>query len=346
LTTDNTGNVVARQLYDAWGNIRASASSGTMPTDIGYTGQRLDISTGLMYYRARYYASSLGRFMSADTIVPSASDPQQLNRYAYARGNPVRYTDPTGHYIFEDDPNEGLVYDADRVQRHFGVKVRLRESDESWVRDTGHHPTDAEFIGAMFSRPLMALIAVLAPEATVGAGSLLCSNGARCVTGAVNSATNFFGSLAGQRVTGKIDFLDAMTAAGAGFFSGYVMPTSPGQAALTYGLAGGAQQIASDVLHGRDVSPGLVLLNSGLSAGFGSRFGVYTPDKQLLQASVSEIWKAGQGSTTAAASITFKNLVNAWRYVPNTITFGNFMRSMITSAASNGIPNLLVNLTQ
>jgi RHS repeat-associated protein len=163
LTTDASGNVVARQLYDAWGNIRASASSGTMPTDIGYTGQRLD-ATGLMYFRARYYASSLGRFVSADTQVLSPSDPQQLNRYAYARGNPVRYTDPTGHYIFEDDPNEGLVYDADRVQRHFGVKVRLRESDESWVRDTGHHPTDAEFVGTIASPPLLALGAALLPE--------------------------------------------------------------------------------------------------------------------------------------------------------------------------------------
>jgi RHS repeat-associated protein len=163
LTTDASGTLVARQLYDAWGNIRASASSGTMPTDIGYTGQRLD-ATGLMYFRARYYASSLGRFVSADTLVPSPSDPQQLNRYAYARGNPVRYTDPTGHYIFEDDPNEGLVYDADRVQRHFGVRVRLRESDESWVRDTGHHPTDAEFVGAMLSRPFMALGGALLPE--------------------------------------------------------------------------------------------------------------------------------------------------------------------------------------
>jgi RHS repeat-associated protein len=163
LTTDQNGSVVARQLYDAWGNIRASAASGTMPTDIGYTGQRLD-ATGLMYFRARYYAQGIGRFLSADTLVPSASDPQQLNRYAYARGNPVRYTDPTGHYIFEDDPNEGLVYDAERVKKYFGVDVRLRESNESWVRDTGHHPTDAEFIGTFFGVPLIALGGALLPE--------------------------------------------------------------------------------------------------------------------------------------------------------------------------------------
>ncbi len=39
----------------------------------------------------------LGRFVSADTIVPSPGDPQNLNRYSYVRNSPVKYTDPTGH---------------------------------------------------------------------------------------------------------------------------------------------------------------------------------------------------------------------------------------------------------
>ncbi len=100
LTTNASGTSIARQLYDAWGNIRVGASTGSMPTDIGYTGQRLDASTGgLMFYNARYYAPSLNRFISADTMVPSPSDPQQLNRYAYTRNNPVKYTDPSGHCL-------------------------------------------------------------------------------------------------------------------------------------------------------------------------------------------------------------------------------------------------------
>jgi hypothetical protein len=39
----------------------------------------------------------LGRFMAADSIVPGWGDPQSLNRYSYVLGNPLRYTDPTGH---------------------------------------------------------------------------------------------------------------------------------------------------------------------------------------------------------------------------------------------------------
>ena len=43
------------------------------------------------------YSPVLGRFLSADTIVPSPGNPQDLNRYSYSRNNPLRYRDPSGH---------------------------------------------------------------------------------------------------------------------------------------------------------------------------------------------------------------------------------------------------------
>jgi hypothetical protein len=39
----------------------------------------------------------VGRFISADSIVPSPSDPQDFNRYSYVGNNPLKYIDPTGH---------------------------------------------------------------------------------------------------------------------------------------------------------------------------------------------------------------------------------------------------------
>jgi hypothetical protein len=48
----------------------------------------------------------INHFLSADTIVPGYSDPQNLNRYSYVRNNPLRYNDPTGH-MADYGGNEG-----------------------------------------------------------------------------------------------------------------------------------------------------------------------------------------------------------------------------------------------
>ena len=76
--TDDTGTAVYEASYDPWGNVRAS--TGTADTDRLYTGQRFDAATGLYYYNARYYDSTLARFISPDTIVPGVGDPQAWNR--------------------------------------------------------------------------------------------------------------------------------------------------------------------------------------------------------------------------------------------------------------------------
>lgn len=52
-----------------------------------------------MYYGARWYDSSLGRFAQADSIVPLQQGVQAWDRYAYTNNNPIRYTDPSGHCI-------------------------------------------------------------------------------------------------------------------------------------------------------------------------------------------------------------------------------------------------------
>lgn len=39
---------------------------------------------------ARLCNADIGRFISADTIVPGAGNPQALNRYSYALNSPLR----------------------------------------------------------------------------------------------------------------------------------------------------------------------------------------------------------------------------------------------------------------
>jgi len=67
-----------------------------MQTDKLFTGQR-DTGLGIYYFNARFYSPKLGRFLSADTVVSSYANPQDLNRFSYVLNNPLRYIDPTGH---------------------------------------------------------------------------------------------------------------------------------------------------------------------------------------------------------------------------------------------------------
>ncbi|HOV48080.1 MAG TPA: RHS repeat-associated core domain-containing protein [Anaerolineae bacterium] len=63
-----------------------------------FLGQREETPPGCYDYGARPYDPALGRFLQADTLVPDPANPQSLNRYAYTLNNPLRYTDPSGHY--------------------------------------------------------------------------------------------------------------------------------------------------------------------------------------------------------------------------------------------------------
>jgi RHS repeat-associated protein len=92
--------------FHPYGGIRWSQSGGnaispTSSTRRTYTGQ-YDIgfwAGSLMHYNARQYSPYLNRFIQPDTIVPDPGNQQALNRYSYALGNPLKYTDPSGHTV-------------------------------------------------------------------------------------------------------------------------------------------------------------------------------------------------------------------------------------------------------
>jgi RHS repeat-associated protein len=94
-------SVVGQQWYHPFGTVRAT--SGSLPTDYGFTGERRHAATGWMQLGVRWLDPETGRFTSADTIVPEPGNPQTLNRYAFVLGNPLKYRDPTGHLACIDD---------------------------------------------------------------------------------------------------------------------------------------------------------------------------------------------------------------------------------------------------
>jgi RHS repeat-associated protein len=101
---------------DPFGNLGASyqnmpfgefvvAGQSLGSTEHFFTGKERDTESGLDNFGKRYYASTMGRFMSPDPMMimkQKFTDPQQWNMYSYTRNNPLRFTDPTGMYVCAD----------------------------------------------------------------------------------------------------------------------------------------------------------------------------------------------------------------------------------------------------
>ena len=66
----NDGTLVGELLrYEPFGDTRGTQPSSDI-TDRGFTGHRENRDIGLTYMNARYYVPEIGRFASADTLVP------------------------------------------------------------------------------------------------------------------------------------------------------------------------------------------------------------------------------------------------------------------------------------
>ena len=105
--TNGAGQVVERHDYLPFGE---ECTTGTCSSNPGlnggqprkFTGKERDAETGLDYFGARYYGSRIGRFTTTDpayALQENLLDPQRWNKYAYARNNPLKYTDPDGRLI-------------------------------------------------------------------------------------------------------------------------------------------------------------------------------------------------------------------------------------------------------
>ncbi|MFE7077104.1 SpvB/TcaC N-terminal domain-containing protein [Streptomyces sp. NPDC057620] len=95
LETDDAGQVISYQEYHPYGTPAyrsATTGPGLHPQRYRFVGTERDEETGLDAMGARYYASWLGRWTSADP----AGFADGPNRYAYCRNTPLMQKDPTG----------------------------------------------------------------------------------------------------------------------------------------------------------------------------------------------------------------------------------------------------------
>ena len=55
-----------------------------------------------MDYRARFYSSTVMRFIQPDPLIPGLANPQGLNRYSYVLNLHISLNDPTGYVACEE----------------------------------------------------------------------------------------------------------------------------------------------------------------------------------------------------------------------------------------------------
>ncbi len=91
---DGGGNLVTRYNYDPYG--RVTKISGTVDSDMLYTGHYRHAPSGLHLTLYRAYSSDLARWLSPDPIGEAGG----VNLYGYVDNNPVNLWDPLGLFLW------------------------------------------------------------------------------------------------------------------------------------------------------------------------------------------------------------------------------------------------------
>ena len=168
-----------------------------------------DSATGLDYAINRYYASGMGRFLSADPYQASGgpADPQSWNRYAYVQNDPANFIDPKGMYLCvpgvtcalemagsgAGNDGMGVVNEGDASPKegsgvgHDPVRSECDRSDPTNKRALDFidaHRADAAKIGAAAGISAQFALAVAAEETLWGTRGIIMPPG---------NTNNFFG---------------------------------------------------------------------------------------------------------------------------------------------------------
>lgn len=114
--TDETGNTITEQNYDAWGRRRNPNTwqyngLNSIPTWLyrGFTGHEHLPQFDLVNMNGRMYDPILSRMLSVDPVLQDPASTQAHNKYSYALNNPLKFTDPSGYFTIGGAANSTLT---------------------------------------------------------------------------------------------------------------------------------------------------------------------------------------------------------------------------------------------
>jgi RHS repeat-associated protein len=134
LLTAVNQSIVDNLDYEPFGQQTTGASATTHK----FTGKERDTESGLDNFGARYNASSIGRWMSPDTI--NVTDERllnpvnTLNKYIYGGNNPLKYVDPDGRDIT-------IFYDHGGAAGHIMLAAYNQQNGDFAFLSVGHSNT-------------------------------------------------------------------------------------------------------------------------------------------------------------------------------------------------------------
>ncbi len=102
----------------------------------------MDDGSGLLSMRARHYCTRTHAFLSQDAVTGTLQDPSTFNRYAYARGNPLTYVDPSGNVIDIIWDAGVTLWDTGQLIGHTAAAIRTGKWDKQTFKQ------DAKDIGS------------------------------------------------------------------------------------------------------------------------------------------------------------------------------------------------------
>ncbi len=144
--SDENGEVVIKYDYDVFGKTYVETLSGSIAIENYkgndysnyrlFTGREWDGEIDLYYYRARFYDSEIGRFISRDPIVVK----DDVNLYAYVGNSPVMFVDVMGLEktlkLIVDIFNEKWEYfEKMNIFKDFSIKSLLILSNPLLLQD-------------------------------------------------------------------------------------------------------------------------------------------------------------------------------------------------------------------
>ena len=137
--TDQDGYLWQSYRYDAFGN--ATFGSPQYDNEYTFNGESYNPNIHSQYLRARYYDTVKGSFLTEDSYLGDIRNPLTLNRYSYCIGNPLFYSDPSGHWMTQTEQR--------KLRQHMPSIVRDIDSTYYGMNTMDAYELASQYLGAL-----------------------------------------------------------------------------------------------------------------------------------------------------------------------------------------------------